>query len=128
MRVFDVVNGRATVGALLNVTSASRSLGFRRAAKARAAAIAARIGAPSMLWLASTITTAPKVVPPAALAGETFKSTTEWPFSDTWTALADRERSPGRLRTNDRSGNFAPPASVSERWDPLPAPEAARGS
>src|SRR6266571_8826559 len=127
IRVFEEVNGSTTLVGVLKVTSASRSFGFLRAANARAAAIADLIGFPAMLSLASTTTTAPKVVPPAALAGTSVTSTTDFPFSKTRTLSAESERLVGRLRTNARSGNFAPPASVTWRFGRPAAADAARG-
>ena len=101
--------GARTLVLELNVTKAICWPGARCATNARAALIAAWIGAPCMLSLASTTSATPNCaeLPALALSGTTETPVTGAPFSVTETWPGFSEAFAGSERTNDLFGNFA---------------------
>jgi hypothetical protein len=79
----------------------------RLPANARAAAIAASIGLPRMLSLASIRSTTPDCSTEPPPDGVTDRPATRFPFSRTVTPPGASRIRAGRLRTNARSGNDA---------------------
>src|SRR5919197_1372775 len=117
MRAAFLVNGIATRGVRLKVTSASSAVGLRCAANARAAASASLIGLPAILSLASTTSTVANLPGAVAPADVTVRLATPPPFSATATVPGRIVVPVGTDRTYERDGKFAPPASVSRIRD-----------
>src|ERR1700722_4122522 len=87
--------------------------------------MAAAIGAPCMLSLASTSTATPNFAVLPALSGTTCTPVTGAPFSVTFTLPASIAAFDGSERTKDLVGNVLAAGGMLMPFEPAPAPTAA---